>query len=278
MELKTFSPQIYNGNVDKTIKELHGAYFDLQDTLKHMLRNLDEENVVKAKSVVADWVYAGHLSADQITSGKIVADQIDATDLHVSSANITGRLTADQIDATYLHVNSANIDGALHLSVGSVIDWNYVTAPSYSNIQGTKPPSNADNTYSAIGSNRLTYIDGSGIYTGTLSADQIIAGTISANKISGGTLSGVNIYAGKTLYISNDYLAGIKWQGTTQEIYIDPGGGAMTLAATYLKHEDDQGVWQLCKCGGGQSLKIQYWAGHLEVFDGTTYIGRCAFV
>jgi phage minor structural protein len=50
-------------------------------------------------------------------------------------------------------------------------DW----LPAYGDITGIKPPTNADNTFGTIGSNRLTYIDGSGIYTGTLTAQQINA-------------------------------------------------------------------------------------------------------
>jgi phage minor structural protein len=48
-------------------------------------------------------------------------------------------------------------------------DW----LPAYGDITGLKPPTNADNTIGTIGANRLTYIDGNGIYTGTLTAQQI---------------------------------------------------------------------------------------------------------
>lgn len=50
-------------------------------------------------------------------------------------------------------------------------DW----MPAYGDITGIKPPVTADNTLSVIGANRLTYIDGNGIYTGTLTAQQINA-------------------------------------------------------------------------------------------------------
>lgn len=50
-------------------------------------------------------------------------------------------------------------------------DW----LPSYGDISGIKPPATADNTLGVIGANRLTYIDGNGMYTGTLTAQQINA-------------------------------------------------------------------------------------------------------
>ena len=89
----------------------------------------------------------GHIVADTINlntanvSGKLSASNIDATNLHVQSANIDGDITADainlntanisgqlsasNIDATNLHVQSANIDGditadAINLSTASI--------------------------------------------------------------------------------------------------------------------------------------------------------------
>ncbi|WHH59176.1 phage tail spike protein [Petroclostridium sp. X23] len=50
-------------------------------------------------------------------------------------------------------------------------DW----LPEYGEILGVKPPNDADNTYNTIGSQRLTYIDPYGIYTGVLTAQQINA-------------------------------------------------------------------------------------------------------
>ena len=67
-----------------------------------------------------------------------------------------------------------------------------------------------------VNSPRLTYIDSSGIYTGTINANQIKAGTISANRISGGTLSGVTINVdtdvkvGNNLYLGNSSSYGVR--------------------------------------------------------------------
>ena len=92
---------------------------------------------------------------------------------HIDGEGIyTGTLTAQQINA---------IQGIM-LGAGASIDWAAVTPPSYSNITGTKPPSNADNTTTIIGSSRLTHIDGEGIYTGTLTGN-VIQTAASGNRI-----------------------------------------------------------------------------------------------
>lgn len=75
-----------------------------------------------------------------------------------------------------------NISGNINMTGGS-ISWDSVTAPSYSSITGSKPPTSADNTYDAIGYNRLTYITSTGIYTGTIEASQINTVGLTAEKI-----------------------------------------------------------------------------------------------
>lgn len=50
------------------------------------------------------------INGANIITGSIKADKIDATNLHVTAANIDGTLTASQIDATNLHVKAGNID------------------------------------------------------------------------------------------------------------------------------------------------------------------------
>ena len=78
-----------------------------------------------------------------------------------------------------------NVSGNIIMDGGS-INWGNVTAPTatevgakpydwlpaYGDISGIKPPTNADNTSGFVGQ-KLTYIDAFGIYTGTLTANQI---------------------------------------------------------------------------------------------------------
>jgi hypothetical protein len=75
----------------------------------------------------------------------------------------------------------------------------YNWTPDYSEILGTKPPANADNTSAFVG-NKLTYIDANGIYSGTISAD----------NINGGTITGITVqtsYSGKRIMMIGDLLA-----------------------------------------------------------------------
>lgn len=59
--------------------------------------------------------YAGTTEIDggKIRTGSVTALQINATNLHVSAANVDGQLVASQIDATNLQVAAANITGTL---------------------------------------------------------------------------------------------------------------------------------------------------------------------
>ena len=132
----------------------------------------------------------------------------------------TGTLTAGQINA---------ING-ISLGANATIDWTYVTAPSYGQVTGVKPPTDADNTVGAIGANRLTYIDGAGIYTGTLTAGQVNAVAISASSITTGTLS--------ASYINTSGLASEKvYQAGTPSNYAVMGGTYGDMALYYNNTE-----------------------------------------
>jgi phage minor structural protein len=101
-----------------------------------------------------DWRTFGNgegFTADLINAGKIHAENIETSELVVGQ-NITFGLTATDIGA-------------------KPYDW----MPSYGDISGLKPSVDADNTLGVIGADRLTYIDANGIYTGTLTAQQINA-------------------------------------------------------------------------------------------------------
>ena len=140
---------------------------------------------------------------------------------YIGSTGIyTGTLTASQINA---------ITG-ISLGANATIDWTYVTAPSYGQVTGVKPPTDADNTVGAIGANRLTYIDGAGIYTGTLTAGQVNAVAISASSITTGTLS--------ASYINTSGLASEKvYQAGTPSNYAVMGGTYGDMALYYNNTE-----------------------------------------
>jgi hypothetical protein len=62
-----------NDTLEGRVKGLTNSYFEVVGNLNWLLQHLDESNVVRAKAVVADWVYAGKVSANQITAGTISA-------------------------------------------------------------------------------------------------------------------------------------------------------------------------------------------------------------
>lgn len=77
MELRTIPPNYYQGDTEKTIKELLGHYFSLQGTLQHLLRNLETSNI---RELSVDKLSAGTIRAlieiigPKITGGTIVGE------------------------------------------------------------------------------------------------------------------------------------------------------------------------------------------------------------
>jgi len=131
---------------------------------------VDIDGRIKAKSIDIDGsgTFLGTIRANQIdvSQGKITTAQIE--NLEVGTNVLMGEnayISWDKVTGTPSIPTKASDIGA------KPYDWQ----PSYGDITGIKPPANADNTIDTIGSNRLTYIDQNGIYTGTLTAQQINA-------------------------------------------------------------------------------------------------------
>ena len=85
----------------------------------------------------------------------------------------------------YVDTNgNVNLKGNITMQGGS-IQWNSVTAPDYSKIQGSKPPTDANNTYSELLNNNnikgLFYNNNGKL---ELIADAITSGTIDAKKVT----------------------------------------------------------------------------------------------
>ena len=137
----------------------------------------------------------GNAVLNMLSVYKLTADYIDATDLHVSAANIDGTLTASQIDATDLHVSAANIDGKL-------------TAEQ---IEAVKVVADAADI------------------TGQLTSEQIEAGAITTDKIALGAIGGFTItrnhiqHGGKATY--NDNVEGV---------FISPNGIGLGAGKLYM--------------------------------------------
>ena len=69
----------------------------------------DDEETVWNYGIAKD----GNAVLNMLSVYKLTADYIDATDLHVSAANIDGKLTADQIEAIKIVADAADITGQL---------------------------------------------------------------------------------------------------------------------------------------------------------------------
>ncbi|MED1863210.1 phage tail spike protein [Fictibacillus nanhaiensis] len=111
-------------------------------------------------------------------------------------------------------------EGNVHIAgditmYGGSISWDSVTPPDASQIDGL--------------GNKLTYIDANGIYTGTLSAD----------NINGGTISGVTINVSTDLYVGNNMHLGNGYSGFKSIIFnnmarINSSGTDLDLNCAYL--------------------------------------------
>jgi len=104
-----------------------------------------------------------------------------------------GKIETNTIGANQIKTNELIVGVNIAMGANAVIDWNQV---------GSKPfiPSNASDIGALSSSSpMLTYITGTGIYTGTLSADKIIGGTITGITINVTTDLDVgnNIYLGR---------------------------------------------------------------------------------
>lgn len=138
-------------------------------------------NIFKADS---NGIYLGH-SSFASAPFKVNMNGI----LTATGANVSGNITMTGGSISWSNVNKPGY------TAGEVGAKPYDWLPEYGEIRGSKPPANADNTIGTIGTKRLTYIDEYGIYTGTLTAEQINA------------IYGISLGAGASIdwgYINSD--------------------------------------------------------------------------
>jgi hypothetical protein len=105
--------------------------------LNWLLQNLDQDNVLRAKSVIANWVYAGQVTTDQLIAGNAKIDTALIEDLIVGS-NVT-------------------------MGPNATISWSKVTDQPSIPSQYT----DADALAAWEESNYATYIDAYGVYSGS---------------------------------------------------------------------------------------------------------------
>jgi phage-related protein len=114
--------------LEQKVKNLLNAYTENMQQLQWLMSHLDEKNVVRAKSVIADWVYAGDITANQInvTGGKIQDSQIDSADEW--NADISS--LQNFVDVIY----PADINGLQSQIDGNITTWFYAYEPTLLNL------------------------------------------------------------------------------------------------------------------------------------------------
>lgn len=147
--------------------------------------------------------------------------------LTVDHANISGLLTASQIDVSTLKVGS----GGISVDAGAIV-WNNLSTATKNTITGAV--SDAEDALDAVGAwtySGTTYIDGTQIKTGTVTASHLLGGTVSllaSNNTTVGDLSIAYTTTGYGLGITTDY-GGIKIE-SAGNIFLDAGtGGSITI-------------------------------------------------
>ncbi len=116
MPVPVFQPYVPGASetVENRIKNLTNAYYETTEQLLWLLSHLDEKNVLKAKSVIADWIYTNTITTDQLIAGtaKIslaLIENIQAQTLYAVKGYIAD-LTVDQLDTSDKVRNYLNSD------------------------------------------------------------------------------------------------------------------------------------------------------------------------
>jgi hypothetical protein len=110
-----FEPYVPNSNetIEQKMKNLLNAYTETTQQLQWLLGHLDEKNVLKAKAVIADWVYAGNVTTDQLTAG---------------TAKIGSALIEDLVVGGNVQIGSAEDAAGVTTIIGNTVTTGYVDA------------------------------------------------------------------------------------------------------------------------------------------------------
>lgn len=163
-----------------TTKDLIDHIAMLHKTIENLLSNLGSDNLFE--------VGGFKVTSDQITSmdgdvGLSTVDSDPVENVRIWAGNANKDTAAFRVyDTGKVVANNIEIDG------GNIL-WGDVTPPSYSQVTGSKPPVDANNTYNELlynsGVRGFVYqvdpVDSVGKLF--LNADYIRAGTISANRL-----------------------------------------------------------------------------------------------
>lgn len=158
--------------------------------------------------------------------------------LTVDHANISGLLTASQIDVSTLYVGS----GGIAIDNGA-ISWAKLDSNTQTTINGAVDDASdaldaaqaAENTVAGWTYTGSTYIDGSQIMTGTVTASTLQAGQVALLDYYGTTRGNFDLTATESgIGVAVNSATGLKLNATTN-VFINAGsGGALSLRDNYL--------------------------------------------
>jgi hypothetical protein len=110
MPIPQFEPYVpkKEDSLEGRIKGMTNSYFEMVGNLNWLMQHLDEQNVIRAKSVIANWIYAGNIIADQIKTGTLAAINING--VSISGSNFYGGNITVQQDININPVNAGGIN------------------------------------------------------------------------------------------------------------------------------------------------------------------------
>lgn len=171
-------------------------------------------------------IYTSTLTAGQITSGTIGIARIPVSSIQTSQLNNDAALIKTFYQTTS---PTANATGDIWVDtddLNTMYRWN---GSSWVEIIG-------------VGTGLGTYIDASGIYTGTLTASQINAVNINAVNISGGSISGTTITGGTLQTATSGQRVVVSGSSNTLNFYSATGSAGLIYgdgSYMYMFSEDD---------------------------------------
>lgn len=205
-----------------SVQTVSDALVALNRSLTWQMENLDSDNVRE----IGGW----NISQTSITSRNFDVGMSSSYDQPENVRFWAGN--TDMNNAPFRVYDSGRLVASNAQITGGTISWGAVGAPLYSDIQGTKPPSNADNTDSVItvnGSN-FTKVAGAYVYSGPANYSQISGGPPSNADNTASALPsslGINFTQIGPNYIYTGELNANKiTAGTLNANYIN--GGALT--------------------------------------------------
>lgn len=236
-----------SGDINKDIKGLFNAYIDMSQNFQWLLTNLNETNVKRAKSVVADWVYAGEVKTDQLVAGEAMIDTALIEELIVGT-NVDRGIAPMVFYTTPIppyKVNDIWIDGSdlkrckTARESGTYVAGDWELGTNYTNPSGVTSIIGGVVTTDYVNALNVTAysVNAEWVYAGNIETDQIVAGEA---KI--GTALIEDLVVGDNVTMGED--ASISWSQVTGKPSIpDEYTDADAIAAINSTYIDAHGVW-----------------------------------